>query len=530
MRYFIIRYLKYLLALLFCLLLSPSQVMALVINEINYDAAGTDTNREWIELYNETDQSIDLTGSYFNDGNSHALSVPPDKGGQGTLIIEPAHYLVLAADAATFLSEYPTVKSSVIDTVMNLPNYSVERKEPITLQILDKTKQPFLSIDYLPTDRGTDGYTLARDQSNQWHDSASAGGTPGAENNFWVPVHYPSGISWSELLLDPEGKDDGQEWVEFFNQSNQSINLKGWRLMAKRSAEDDGTAYSIADDLLVQPSSYARLMLSKSFLKSTTESVELQWPDNQVVEIVTMSGKGKEGQSWAKIENSWQWTDQLTPGQANQLGRPSPVSTPSKPATAQPKVRGLSTTQPKTTITSQVSSPNASRSALSPVPLPSSSITNNKTQPLAQSQAIKQASNVPSKGLTDLLVSSPTASPTNALSLSPIDQLVGQIDLPSRQSRLQTLVLIGMGGFMVIISSLVAIRKYHLIERIAAARIALSSYEINDSPPESVPKTSLIQASAAELSTAEPTIVALKKREANAPEGADKPPYQSKPP
>ena len=41
------------------------------ITEIMYDLEGTDTDREWIEVHNETGTEIDLTGWKFYDGSNH---------------------------------------------------------------------------------------------------------------------------------------------------------------------------------------------------------------------------------------------------------------------------------------------------------------------------------------------------------------------------------------------------------------------------------------------------------------------------
>jgi len=99
----------------------------LIITEIMYnlseDSEGSksDAKREWIEVYNNGSVSVDITDWRFNDGSNHKFVVPPENGGQGSLIIESNSYAIFASDAATFLSEN-TYSGTVIDTVMSLNN------------------------------------------------------------------------------------------------------------------------------------------------------------------------------------------------------------------------------------------------------------------------------------------------------------------------------------------------------------------------------------------------------------------------
>ena len=50
---------------IFIFLLSVNFSSALQITEIQFDPDGADTDREWVEIYNETSNSIDLTQIKF---------------------------------------------------------------------------------------------------------------------------------------------------------------------------------------------------------------------------------------------------------------------------------------------------------------------------------------------------------------------------------------------------------------------------------------------------------------------------------
>ena len=173
----------------------------LVINEIMYDLGGdlgdTDTNREWIELYNNSSFEIDLTGWKFNDGDdttNHGLNVPPDHGGQGSMILPVGGYLILAEHAETFLIDHSGFSGTVIDTAeMNLKNASS------TVTILKVIASDGTVIDevtyYNSWGANGDGKTLERKSAaggsndpNNWAESSAPGGTPGAANNWELSI------------------------------------------------------------------------------------------------------------------------------------------------------------------------------------------------------------------------------------------------------------------------------------------------------------------------------------------------------
>lgn len=66
-----------------------------MISEVYYDTVGNDSYEEYVEIYNGTNQSVDLTGYTLRD-NVGTFTIP-----SGTLIGSGQH-LVVARDAAGF--------------------------------------------------------------------------------------------------------------------------------------------------------------------------------------------------------------------------------------------------------------------------------------------------------------------------------------------------------------------------------------------------------------------------------------------
>src|ERR1700691_6423986 len=78
----------------------PSFAVAqVVINEVMYTPQGTDTGREWVELYNEGQSDVTMVGGSgkgswrINDGSNHTLTDPSGGTGRGSLTVPAGGFL-----------------------------------------------------------------------------------------------------------------------------------------------------------------------------------------------------------------------------------------------------------------------------------------------------------------------------------------------------------------------------------------------------------------------------------------------------
>ena len=71
----------------------------IVINEINYNSSDEFDTKDWIELYNNGQESVNISGWVFTDENEdHRFTIPD------TTIIDSGGYIILAQDVDAFLS------------------------------------------------------------------------------------------------------------------------------------------------------------------------------------------------------------------------------------------------------------------------------------------------------------------------------------------------------------------------------------------------------------------------------------------
>lgn len=144
----------------------------LVINEIMYDLpTGSDTGREWVELRNGTNSSIDLSGWKFSEsGGDHTLTL-----NSGGLTLPSGGFAVIADNPIAFLADWPGFSGTLLDsTAFTLSNTgeTVAIKNSL-LEIIDQ-------FTYSTTTGATgDGNSLQRTGDGNW---IAALPTPGAEN------------------------------------------------------------------------------------------------------------------------------------------------------------------------------------------------------------------------------------------------------------------------------------------------------------------------------------------------------------
>ena len=138
------------------------------ITEIMYDPEGSDTKREWIEVYNAGSTNIDL-GTYFLFENNvfHKLVA------QSSTIIAPGEYAIIVDSIAEVIAEYKEFIGKIFDSAFSLNNTGE------TLSIANSNKEIVDTTVYTSQmGANNDGNSL---QINEG-EIISAGSTFGFEN------------------------------------------------------------------------------------------------------------------------------------------------------------------------------------------------------------------------------------------------------------------------------------------------------------------------------------------------------------
>jgi hypothetical protein len=174
--------------LTFVVMPKPSEFNDLVINEIMYSPSSGEP--EWIEIYNRSNETIDVSDWSFSDVSSSAIIA------DSSLVLLPGDYLILTDDIS-ILSFYD-IMSEVIE--VNLPSLN-NSGDVLTLK--DGTNRTIDSLEYLPNWGGSSGgRSLERidadglsSLSSNWGTSTGiAKATPGRINSV-TPKNIDMSIS-----------------------------------------------------------------------------------------------------------------------------------------------------------------------------------------------------------------------------------------------------------------------------------------------------------------------------------------------
>ena len=160
----------------------------IVINEINYNSSNLFNPEDWVELYNFSDNSIDVSRWSFNDGGFEpAFEIPQNS------IIEAKDFLILCRDTLLFKAKFPDVKNYIGNLEFGLSG-SGEKISFFTQNgfLIDSLsyddKEPWPSI----TDGGGPTLELKNpfvDNSQYFNWQASSGyGTPGEINGNYTSI------------------------------------------------------------------------------------------------------------------------------------------------------------------------------------------------------------------------------------------------------------------------------------------------------------------------------------------------------
>ena len=153
----------------------------IVINEVMYNPTQDDNYNEWIELYNPTNQSINISGWSITDNNLEDLLEGDTDNGNGTTIIPPNGYAIIA-DHETKIYENFSIPNTAIRIYvddLSIGNGLGNNNDKLILK--DETEQIIdaieWGIDYLdvpgsPANLIDEGHSLCRQVDSYNNDSS----------------------------------------------------------------------------------------------------------------------------------------------------------------------------------------------------------------------------------------------------------------------------------------------------------------------------------------------------------------------
>ncbi len=227
------------------LLVGPTRVDAVVISEIHYNPAGG-SSLEFVELYNPGSASVSIAGWQFSDGVSYTFpeGAAVDAGGR----------VVICSNRNVLAAEFGLAADGLFgDYEGQLSNGG----ETLTLVDSDGVLVDSVRYDDVPPWGSADGTgsslervcaSFSSQHPANWVANDAVGPTPlaaGSDEQCPPPAVPPPSIAINEISYHPVGeKDELEEFVELRNNTDQSINLKGYSFT-------DGINFTFEEDTVV---------------------------------------------------------------------------------------------------------------------------------------------------------------------------------------------------------------------------------------------------------------------------------------
>ncbi len=299
---------------------------AVHIHEFIPNPTGNDSELEFIELYNSSDEDVDLSGWIIDTGGSARFTLE-----DGTILAAQSFLTFYSSDKNIALTNSgdhiqfirpDTVAQDDITYTSSIEGHSYIRTDegmyedsstptPNALNASSPTPMPSPSPTSTPTP------TV----------SPTSTPTPSPE-----PIVYSADVHISEFLANPEGDDGELEFVELHNSSTSEVDISGWII-------DTGptSRFVIASGTLLGASSYVAFFSSAHDISLSNSSDRIQFirPDGVTQDDISYTTT-KEGHSYNRSDSGvYDQSFTPTPNAANTISA-SPTPSPKPTSTASP--------------------------------------------------------------------------------------------------------------------------------------------------------------------------------------------------
>ncbi|GEM_PF-4004234 len=285
----------------------------LIISELMPNPEGSDED-EWIELYNQSSEPIDLLGLYIIDASNKKYTFNTDDFAS---MVIPANSYFLLPRAISKINLNNTPPETV--AIVSLNNETINE-----VTYFDSAKEGwsliFFADEYQWTNTPTPGYAnqlnLSSEDSNINQDEINDEDNTNEELlsfNQNCQSAKNNQIILNELLPSPQGDDRIFEFIEIKNVSTLPANLCGW------SVSDLTRQYFFPDNVIIPPLGFYLVepITSHISLNNNGDQISLYNSNDELVDF-TSYGKAGIDQSWARAsDKSWLWTKNISPNEEN---------------------------------------------------------------------------------------------------------------------------------------------------------------------------------------------------------------------
>jgi hypothetical protein len=278
----------------------------------------------------------------------------------------------------------------------------------------------------------------------------------------------------NEIEQNPAGTDAGNEYVELFNPTVNSVDISGWTVSTTAGTT---VTLTISSETIIQPNGYYLVTYASQWLDNSGESVIFKnFSGNEVDRTPSLSDGSDDGRSWQRYPNGQDtdliadWVFFLSTKGVSNGGSTTPTPTPTPSPTPSPSTSTTPTSPPSPTPTASPTptptpapSPTPSPSANpTPSPSPSPSPTPTPTAAPTAAPTISPTSAPTNAPITTAAPTPhPTAKPTQTLTPTPTS-FQTPYPSPTIPEYPQNIILLALSAvFLIITVGLVAYRRHN---------------------------------------------------------------------
>jgi len=216
-----------------------------VVNELVANPEGADESYEWVELFHAGNEAVDLTGWKIQTATSSWATYHEFKGGT----LSPGEFLLVGGsmvpgtDVVTDKSIGNGSSNSDGVRILDCASFPVDtalygspNDDELTDDLGDiATRTAAAAGEGASLQRVEDGYDTNDSQADF---AETYEPSPGASNPVLEPVVCVASegdLTINEFVPDPDGADDGFEWIEIHNAGSSPVSVAGWGVAAGTS-------------------------------------------------------------------------------------------------------------------------------------------------------------------------------------------------------------------------------------------------------------------------------------------------------
>ncbi len=289
--------------------ISPGTV---VINEVYPNPPGSDTEDEFIELYNTSNTLVDLNGYKISDAStSFTLNQK----------IEPLSYLTLYRKL-THISLNNTgeerVKLTNGTTIIDELEFDIDASREAQSLNLTESKNTVWSVKITPNAKNIIQEKEEDEPIKRKESTTTSTTTNTATKENKIPQknfnHIYQYLQITEIFPAPKNTND--EFIEIFNLSSTTLDISLFQI---DDEEGGSRPFALPEGTMIEPLSFFVVGKkdSKISLNNSDDGARILDPNGKVVQEVLYEETEKDFSFALNEDDEWQWTGELTPGEEN---------------------------------------------------------------------------------------------------------------------------------------------------------------------------------------------------------------------